>query len=157
MLGSYFPVSQSNFEDIRLANGVYIDKTQWISKLVIRKAKYFISRPCKFGKSLFLSTLAAFFLNKYHLFDDLYIQKCNLSLLIQGQNISWSSTMAAFPVILLDFSRDLVYHKGKDLLEKSLTDKLKQIGETYGVTVVGDSVKEAIRSLVQALAGLKNN
>ncbi len=157
MLESYFPVYQSNFEDIRRSNGIYVDKTQWISKLVIRKAKYFVSRPRKFGKSLFLSTLAAFFLNKYHLFDDLYIQKCNLSLLIRGQKVSWSSTMAAFPVILLDFSGDIVYHKGKDLFEKSLTDKLKEIGETYGVTVVGDSVKEAIRSLVRALAGLKNN
>ncbi|CAJ0915167.1 2013_t:CDS:2, partial [Entrophospora sp. SA101] len=154
---SYFPVYQSNFEDICHSNGVYVDKTQWISKIVIRKAKYFVSRPRKFGKSLFLSTLAAFFLNKYHLFDDLYIQKCNLSLLIQGQNVLWSSTMAAFPVILLDFSRDIEYHKGKDLLEESLTDKLKEIGETYGVTVVGNSVKKAIRSLVQALAGLENN
>src|SRR2546429_4187867 len=65
--------------------------------------------------------------------------------------------MAAFPVILVDFSRDIEYHKGKDLLEESLTDKLKEIGETYGVTVVSNSVKKAIRSLVQALAGLENN
>ena len=62
------PVGEQSFQDLRKRNFVYVDKTQYIYQLLKGKA-YFLSRPRRFGKSLFLSTLEAYFLRKKELFQ----------------------------------------------------------------------------------------
>ena len=54
------PIGIQSFEDLRKNDYLYIDKTKYIEQLLQGKV-YFLSRPRRFGKSLFLSTLAAYF------------------------------------------------------------------------------------------------
>ena len=66
-----YPVGIQNFEEIRKGNYLYIDKTALIYRLVKSGKYYFLSRPRRFGKSLLISTLEAYFQGKKELFEGL--------------------------------------------------------------------------------------
>lgn len=68
-----YPIGIQNFEDLRRNGYAYVDKTQFIYKLADEGKYYFLSRPRRFGKSLFLSTLEAYFQGKKELFEGLAI------------------------------------------------------------------------------------
>ena len=61
MSNRIFPIGIQNFEKIRTDGYVYIDKTAMVYKLVSTGSYYFLSRPRRFGKSLLISTLEAYF------------------------------------------------------------------------------------------------
>jgi len=67
------PIGIQDFEKLRIEGCVYIDKTEQIYNLITRGCYYFLSRPRRFGKSLLISTIKAFFLGKKELFDGLAI------------------------------------------------------------------------------------
>jgi hypothetical protein len=67
------PIGISTFKDIRENNYVYIDKTKEALDLIESGKYYFLSRPRRFGKSLFLDTLKNIFEGKKELFEGLYI------------------------------------------------------------------------------------
>ena len=67
------PISTQDFEKLRRDRDLYVDKTQYIEKLFSLGRIFFLSRPHRFGKSLFLSTLRAYFEGKKELFEGLYI------------------------------------------------------------------------------------
>ena len=69
-----YPVGVQNFEKIRKEGYVYVDKTALIHRLVKQGTYYFLSRPRRFGKSLLISTLEAYFSGKKHLFEGLAIE-----------------------------------------------------------------------------------
>ena len=71
----YLPIGIQTFEKIRVDDAVYVDKTQFIEKLAKYKCPYFLSRPRRFGKSLFLSTLRSYFEGRKDLFEGLAISK----------------------------------------------------------------------------------
>lgn len=54
---------------------VYVDKTAWVHRLVTTGSYYFLSRPRRFGKSLLISTLEAYFLGKRELFKGWQIEQ----------------------------------------------------------------------------------
>lgn len=58
-----YPIGVQSFEELRKDGYVYVDKTGYIPKLLKNKY-YFLSRPSRFGKSLMLSTLEAYFRGK---------------------------------------------------------------------------------------------
>jgi len=67
------PVGIQDFEKLRTEGCVYVDKTQYVYALTRMSRPYFLSRPRRFGKSLFISTLKAYFLRKRELFEGLAI------------------------------------------------------------------------------------
>ena len=69
------PIGIQDFESIRKDGYLYVDKTEYIYKLVHSGKPYSISRPRRFGKSLFLSTLRAYFEGKKELFNGLKIME----------------------------------------------------------------------------------
>ena len=71
----HFPVGIETFPEIVSGNYVYVDKTQYIHRLVSGGKYYFLCRPRRFGKSLLLSTLEAFFEGRRDLFEGLAITK----------------------------------------------------------------------------------
>jgi hypothetical protein len=87
------PIGIQTFEKIRDPehNYVYVDKTRIALELLQNGTYYFLSRPRRFGKSLFLDTLSEIFKGSKHLFHGLYIY---------GQ-YDWSQT---FPVINISFA-----------------------------------------------------
>ena len=70
-----YPIGIQSFEKIRTNGYVYIDKTEYIYKMVQEGSAYFLSRPRRFGKSLLVSTLEAYFKGKRELFEGLDIEK----------------------------------------------------------------------------------
>ena len=76
MLENYrrYPIGIQNFEQLRNHHCVYVDKTELIYRLTHTDSVYFFSRPRRFGKSLLLSTLKAYFEGKRDLFKGLKIE-----------------------------------------------------------------------------------
>ncbi len=72
-MAKLYPVGIQNFESLRQDNYIYIDKTKLIYNLATTGRYYFLSRPRRFGKSLLISTLEAYFQGKKELFDGLAI------------------------------------------------------------------------------------
>ena len=75
MSSKIYPIGIQNFEKIRKDGYFYIDKTALIYQMVKTGSYYFLSRPRRFGKSLLISTLEAYFLGKKELFEGLAIEK----------------------------------------------------------------------------------
>ena len=66
-----YPIGIQNFEKIREGSYVYVDKTDLIYQIVRTGGYYFLSRPRRFGKSLLVSTMEAYFQGKKELFKGL--------------------------------------------------------------------------------------
>ena len=87
------PIGIQDFEYLRKENFLYVDKTQYVYQLAHYGKPYFLGRPRRFGKSLFLSTLKAYFEGKKELFEDLKI-------------IELEKDWIKYPVFYLDFNRE---------------------------------------------------
>lgn len=68
-----YPIGIQDFEKLRTKGYSYVDKSRFVYKLATEGEYYFFSRPRRFGKSLFLSTLEAYFQGKKELFEGLAI------------------------------------------------------------------------------------
>ncbi len=70
-----YPIGIQSFEKLRRDGYVYVDKTMHIHRLVTTGSYYFLSRPRRFGKSLLLSTMKAYFQGKKELFEGLALER----------------------------------------------------------------------------------
>ena len=70
-----YPIGIQNFESLRMDGYAYVDKTALVYKLTSTGRYYFLSRPRRFGKSLLLSTIEAYFEGKKDVFKGLAIEK----------------------------------------------------------------------------------
>lgn len=86
-----YPIGRQNLEDIRRGGYVYVDKTALIYKLASTGKYYVLGRPRRFGKSLLISTVEAYFQGKKELFDGLAVA-------------SLEKNWIEYPVLHLDFS-----------------------------------------------------
>jgi len=68
------PIGISDFKELINVNYIYVDKTEYIYKLINSGKYYFLSRPRRFGKSLLISTIRYLFEGQKELFKNLYIQ-----------------------------------------------------------------------------------
>ena len=103
----HLPIDAQTFEYIRKAGAVYVDKTQYIEKLLSLGRFFFLSRPHRFGKSLFTSTLKAYFEGKKELFDGLYLEDAEPRIAQQMQREAWvSSPVLYFQLNGVDYSYD---------------------------------------------------
>ena len=94
------PIGVQSFKVLRNDRYLYVDKTKYIAQLVASSRVYFLSRPRRFGKSLFLSTLAAYFRGQKELFKDLYLEKAEEEQAAQENRAAWQE----YPVLYLDFN-----------------------------------------------------
>lgn len=116
---THYPNGISNFEKIRLGDFIYVDKTQYIARMLESRGTYFfLGRPRRFGKSLFTSTLEAFFLGKSLLFKGLAIE-------------SYEWKWEEYPVIHLDFASKS-YSEKHDLFDQ-LNLRLAEYEAKYGI------------------------
>lgn len=70
-----YPIGIQQFEKLREEGWIYIDKTAHIHRIASKGTYFFLSRPRRFGKSLLMSTIEAYFKGKKHLFEGLAIEK----------------------------------------------------------------------------------
>ena len=83
------PIGIQSFKGLRDARFLNVDKTAYIFKLVTSGRVYFIRRPRRFGKSLFLSTLAAYFRGQKELFKGLYLEKAEEEQAVCENRVAW--------------------------------------------------------------------
>ena len=85
------PIGIQSFEFLRSEGYLYVDKTELVYRLVTKGKPYFLSRPRRFGKSLLLSTLEAYFKGKKELFEGLekYDSRERLERMLELQLESW--------------------------------------------------------------------
>lgn len=69
-----YPIGIQSFEKIRTGGFVYVDKTALIYRLAASGQYYFLSRPRRFGKSLLVSTMEAYFSGRKELFEGLAME-----------------------------------------------------------------------------------
>ena len=94
------PVGIQSFEKLRRDGYIYVDKTAFAWNLVQLSSPYFLSRPRRFGKSLFLSTLAAYFRGQKELFKGLYLEHAEEVQASHEGRAAWEE----YPVLYLDFN-----------------------------------------------------
>ena len=121
------PVGIQSFEKLRRDRYIYIDKTAFLWHLVQGSHPYFLSRPRRFGKSLFLSTLAAYFRGQKELFKGLYIEQTEETQALQESREAWQK----YPVLYLDFN--IGQYLEKDALNERLDSLLKEPESLYGL------------------------
>lgn len=115
-----YPVGQQDFKGIIEGEYVYADKTSFIREILEEKGKYyFLSRPRRFGKSLFLSTLEYFFLGERDLFKNLAID-------------SYSWNWESHAVVHLDLN-GATYTDSKTSLINKLEEQLKDCENRYSL------------------------
>jgi hypothetical protein len=69
------PIGIQTFDEIITDGFAYVDKTAWVYRLANESKYNFLGRPRRFGKSLFVSTLRAYFEGKRELFKGLAMEK----------------------------------------------------------------------------------
>ncbi len=118
------PIGINTLKTIIEENMVYVDKTHIAHKLLSSPGRYFLSRPRRFGKSLFLDTLKEIFEGNKELFKGLYIY----------DNWNWEKK---YPVIKIDFAAGGFF--SIDLLEQQVKDILKNNSDRLGVPLINST------------------
>jgi len=134
------PIGVQSFEDLRLKGFLYIDKTEFIWKLVDSSKVHFLSRPRRFGKSLLLSTLKAYFLGQKELFKGLAIEKFEET--EKEKREIWQE----YPVLYLDFNTG-IYDTKEGLLNR-LNSFLQEYEKIYEST--GLDLPDRFQNLIKA-------
>ena len=119
------PLYFQDFEDLRRKNYFYVDKTQYLAQLVTRYKDFFLSRPHRFGKSLFLSTLRAYFEGKKELFEGLYIHQAEEAIARRQNREPWEVS----PVLYFDFNA--TNYNSPEALPSLLEQQLKKWETVY--------------------------
>lgn len=112
-----YPIGIQDFEDLQRNGYAYVDKTNFVYKLADEGKYYFLSRPRRFGKSLFLSTLEAYFQGKKELFK---------GLAIYDLETEWKK----YPIFHIDLNT--ANFREKDSLYTVLNDYLTSWEDKYG-------------------------
>jgi hypothetical protein len=131
-----YPIGIQDFSEMRTGNYLYVDKTSFIERLFFHGKYYFLSRPRRFGKSLFVSALDYLFQAKKELFEGLYLY----------DKWDWTKTN---PVIKVSFSN--IDHKGLGLMEAIKTE-LGKNALKYEITLQSTTIAAMFRELIETLA-----
>ena len=129
------PVGIQTFEKIRENDMLYIDKTEYIWNMTHLSNYIFLSRPRRFGKSLLVSTLQAYFEGRKDLFKGLFIESVEKE---------WTE----YPV--LRFSMASGKHMEKEQLERYLGNRLAEYEGKYGITNPATDNNDRFTALIQA-------
>jgi len=129
------PIGIQTFEKIIEDNCYYVDKTQFVKK-VEDGGVFFLSRPRRFGKSLFLDTLKEAFSGNKELFKGLYIY----------DKWDWDRK---YPVIKISFGSG--EFRNPTLFEKTIFSFLRSIAEDYEITLTEDINSLRFRELIRKL------
>ena len=130
-----YPIGIQNFEKIRNGQFAYVDKSALIYDLASTGQYYFLSRPRRFGKSLLVSTMEAYFSGRRELFKGLAVE-------------SLEKDWTCYPVLHLDLTGSR-YMYVKDLLE-NLSQHLRKWELLYGVTEVAEDPSARFRAVIDA-------
>ncbi|MBR1872539.1 MAG: AAA family ATPase, partial [Bacteroidales bacterium] len=130
-----YPIGIQDFENIRRDNYVYVDKTDLVYNLSHGSGKYyFLSRPRRFGKSLLVSTMEAYFSGKKELFE---------GLAVADREKDWTE----YPVLRFDLTGQSYSDTGA--LDDALNVQLVSLEKKYNIEDKPVSVASRFRNLIE--------
>ena len=131
-----YPVGIQTFSEIRERNYIYVDKTQYLADFIGNGYKYiFLSRPRRFGKSLFASMIHSYYEGRKDLFEGLAISK---------KERDWT----CHPVLHFDMST--AKHCAEEDLKSELDYKLTVYEEIYGCVGKNANLNQRFQNIVKA-------
>ncbi|MDE5585873.1 MAG: ATP-binding protein [Muribaculaceae bacterium] len=130
-----YPVGMQTFSKIIESGYVYVDKTSYIKPLTTHGQYVFLSRPRRFGKSLLLSTLEAYFEGRRELFK---------GLAADSMDLDWTPS----PVLHFDFNAE--NFSLEDGLERHLDTLLRSLEKIYGSIPQNVTPSQRFRHLIEA-------
>ena len=134
MSSKIYPIGIQNFEKIRTDGYFYIDKTALIYQMVKTGSYYFLSRPRRFGKSLLISTLEAYFLGKKELFEGLAMEKLEKD---------WT----VYPIFHMDLNTEK--YDTRESLDSILNFTLEKWEQQYGTAPSETTFALRFRGLIE--------
>ena len=129
------PVGIQTFSEVIDLDCLYIDKTEYVWNMIHLSKYIFLSRPRRFGKSLLVSTLQAYFEGRRDLFKGLFIETVEKD---------WTE----YPVLRISMASGK--HMEKDQLERYLGNRLAEYEGKYGVTQPAADINDRFTALIQA-------
>lgn len=129
-----YPIGIQNFGKIRRDGYAYVDKTALMYKMVSEGSYYFLSRPRRFGKSLMVSTLEAFFSGEKELFKGLHVDSVNWE---------WKQ----YPILHLDLN--VKKYETKEDLYKVLNRHLEKWEQLYDSPYAERDLEERFLHVVE--------
>jgi hypothetical protein len=129
-----YPIGIQSFEKIRNDGYVYVDKTALIYELATTGSYYFLSRPRRFGKSLLISTMEAYFSGKRELFKGLAIEKLEQK---------W----AKHPILHLDLNTEK--YETPEALTSILNRRLTEWEKLYGSEASEDTLAGRFEGIIR--------
>ena len=130
-----YPIGQQDFRTLREGGALYIDKTAYVEKIAKSLSQYyFLARPRRFGKSLFLSTLRYFFEGQRELFKGLYIDSAD-----------WE--WIEYPVLYIDLNTDRYADTG--MLDGVMDRIFRGWEEKYGVEVKDTELSQRFGTIIK--------
>ena len=130
-----YPIGIQSFEEIRNGGYVYVDKTALIYRLTSTGKYYFLSRPRRFGKSLLVSTMEAYFSGRKELFEGLAME-------------SLEKEWTEYPVLHLDLTGSS--YTDISQLNISLDQHLRKWESLYDVTPVSEDLSSRFKDVIDA-------
>jgi len=127
------PIGVQSFEIMRSDAYYYVDKTPIVKQMVNQGRYYFLSRPRRFGKSLFLDTLKQAFSGKKEYFSGLYLE----------HHWDWD---VCYPVISLSFGTGVIKRTAD--LETTIVSLMDEIAQNYGIRIDSELLSLRFRELV---------
>ena len=134
LMNMKYPIGIQNFESLIQDGYVYVDKTALIYQLADTGRYYFLSRPRRFGKSLLISTMVAYFSGKRELFKGLAIEKLEQK---------WTK----YPILHLDLNT--AKYDTKESLDNVLNDALSAWEKCYGTSPTEVTPELRFKGIVQ--------
>ena len=130
-----YPIGIQSFEKIRTGGFVYVDKTALIYRLATFGQYYFLSRPRRFGKSLLVSTMEAYFSGRKELFE---------GLVMESLEKDWTE----YPVLHLDLTGSS--YTDISHLKVSLDQHLRKWESLYDVTPMSEDLSSRFKDIIDA-------
>ena len=130
------PIGISTFKDIIEEGYLYVDKTFFVKKLVEQGRYYFLSRPRRFGKSLFLDTLKSAFEGRKELFNGLFLQN----------NWNWEEK---HPVLKISFGAGVLRNQKE--LDETFEGMILRLKNKFNLELSDISHKENFREIIEKL------
>ena len=127
------PIGIQSFESLRKDGYLYVDKTSFLYALANSGKYFFLARPRRFGKSLFLSTLKAYFEGKKDLFEGLAVARLETE---------WK----AYPVLYIDLNAGIydTYEGLVNVLDSYLT----AWEQLYGITRSANDIVQRFKNII---------
>lgn len=139
------PAGIQTFEEMRKHQYIYVDKTEYIWKLVETGKAYFLSRPRRFGKSVLTTTLESYFRGRKDFFRGLWIE--------EHENSRGDEAWVEYPIISFYLSGGEYQEKDglKDMLDGVLTSCAERYGLEGKYNVFGETLSQRFKSTIERM------